>query len=357
MITPLTSTYLQDVTNVAHAPAEFGSPVHTGEADNTLPDGPAAEFFHDSLTASMVSTGNVDIACPLADNRFACPLQNAVANYVPVRTAQKRPAEGDEDEGRIQKRPRNTADPTPKGKRTPPDPRTGLAPPGETLSLTSSKYKTVELEDSPRDRQNLASVPPAETRASTQRGPNRPTAHTTKAAPELRPEVPGEDGRKVRRKKVATPGEKKVTCAWPVCLETGKMCTKKYGRQHDMLRHVQSKHLRIPRECPNCGTYVLRELGAHQRRGTCVRAGKWTALAREMKAQSALVHKEVTGVVGGERLLDRELRSLLDAIRALIEAGRSQPDDIEDGIDGWMKQHRRVWQKVMSIAHAHAPPS
>ena len=155
---------------------------------------------------------------------------------------------------------------------------------------------------------------------------------------------------------MATPGEK-VVCAWPACLETGGMCTKKYGRQHDMLRHVQSKHLRIPHECPNCGTYVLRELGAHQRRGTCVRAGKWAALAREMKAQSALVHKEVTGVVGGERLLDREVRSLLDAIRALIEAGRSQPDDIEDGIDGWMKQNRRVWQKVMSIAHAHAPPS
>ena len=284
-------------------------------------------------------------------------LPGAAAEHIPVRTAQKRRAGGDEDEGRIVKRPRHTADPIPKGKRTPPDPRTGLAPPGETLFHSNSKYKTVDLEEHPRERQNLASIPPAETGANTQRGPNRPTARATEAAPELKPEVPSEDGRKVRRKKVATPEGKKVICAWPACLETGKMCTKEYGRQHDMLRHVQSKHLRIPRECPNCGTYVLRELGAHQRRGTCVRAGKWTALAREMKAQSALVHKEVTGVVGGERLLDREVRSLLDAIRALIEAGRSQPDDIEDGIDGWMKQHKRVWQKVMGIAHAHAPPS
>ncbi|ETW81797.1 hypothetical protein HETIRDRAFT_118183 [Heterobasidion irregulare TC 32-1] len=323
-----------DVTNVAHAPAAHGSPVHTGEAYNTLADGPAAEFLHNSLTASM----------------------DAVANYVPVQMAQKRRAEGDVDKGRIQKRPRHAVDPTPKGKRTPPDPRTGLVPPGETWSHTSSKYKTVDLEDSPRDRQTLASVPPAETGASTQRGPNRPIARASKAAPELEPEVPGEDGRKVR-KKAATPGKKKIICAWPVCLETGKMCTKGYGRQHDMLRHVQSKHLRIPRECPNCGTYVFRELGAHQRRRTCVRAGEWSALVREMKAQSFLEQKEVTGVVGGEKLLDSEVRSLLEAIRALIEAGRSQPDDIEDGIDGWMKQHRRVWQKVMGNAHGHAPPS
>ncbi|ETW81803.1 hypothetical protein HETIRDRAFT_118186 [Heterobasidion irregulare TC 32-1] len=307
-----------DVAPVAHDPAAFESPVHTGEAYNTLADGPATEVIHDSLTASM----------------------DAVANYAPVRTKQKRRAEGDVDKGRIQKRPRHTVDPTPKGKRTPPDPRTGLAPPGETLFQTRDKYKTVDLEDSPRDRQTLASVPPAETRANIQRGPNRPTARATKAAPELEPEVPGEDGRKVR-KKVATPGKKTIICAWPVCLETGKMCTKKYGRQHDMLRHVQSKHLRIPRECPNCGTYVLRELSAHQRRGTCVRAGKWSALAREMKAQSFLEQKEVTGVVGGEKLLDREVRSLLEAIRGLIEAGRSQPDDIEDGIDGWMKRHMR----------------
>ena len=284
-------------------------------------------------------------------------LPGAAAEYIPVRTAQKRRAGGDVDEGRIVKRPRHTVDPTPERNRTPPDPRTGLAPPGETSSHTNRIYKTVELEEHPRERQTLASLPPAETGASTQRGPNRPTVRASNAAPELKPEVPGEDGRKGRRKKVATPGEKKVICAWPACLETGGMCTKKYGRQHDMLRHVQSKHLRFPHECPNCGTYVLRELGAHQRRGTCVRAGKWAALAREMKAQSALVLKEVTGVVGGERLLDREVRSLLDAIRGLIEAGRSQPDDIEDGIDGWMKQHKRVWQKVMGIAHAHAPPS
>ena len=64
MISPLTSTHLQDVTNVAHAPAAFGLPVHTGEVHNTLADDPAAEYLHDSLTTSRVSTGNVQYCFP-----------------------------------------------------------------------------------------------------------------------------------------------------------------------------------------------------------------------------------------------------------------------------------------------------
>ncbi|ETW81799.1 hypothetical protein HETIRDRAFT_451505 [Heterobasidion irregulare TC 32-1] len=55
--------------------------------------------------------------------------------------------------------------------------------------------------------------------------------------------------------------------------------------------------------------------------------------------------------VGGRRLprprregglRDGELRSPLEAIRGLIEAGRSQSDDIEDGIDRWVKQNEGI---------------
>ena len=66
------------------------------------------------------------------------------------------------------------------------------------------------------------------------------------------------------------------------------------------------------------------------------------------------------GVIHGDELLDADIRSLVEAIRQLINAGRLQSTDIEDCIDLWMRENgwvERGWQRMADMRRTHTASS
>ena len=70
--------------------------------------------------------------------------------------------------------------------------------------------------------------------------------------------------------------------------------------------------------------------------------------------------KEPMGVINEGELLDADIRSLVEAIRQFIDAGRSRSTGIEDCIDLWMRENgwaERGWQRMADIRWTHTVSS
>ena len=128
-----------------------------------------------------------------------------------------------------------------------------------------------------------------------------------------------------------------------------------------MLRHIRTKHLHIPLKCHQCGTYVLRELQVHQGRDICKKHKGDSQSVKDERGSWALgMMKEPMGVINEGELLDADIRSLVEAIRQFIDAGRSRSTGIEDCIDLWMRENgwaERGWQRMADIRWTHTVSS
>ena len=116
--------------------------------------------------------------------------------------------------------------------------------------------------------------------------------------------------------------------------------------------------------CPQCGTYITQRLHAHQETLICrLLVGK-SDLDWERRARNALKRTEAMGIVNGRELSDGVVRELVNALRPLLQAGRSRPTDVVDGIDAWMREDSGGewgWQRSTDIVWtrptAHTFPS
>lgn len=226
---------------------------------------------------------------------------------------------------------------------------------GKTLTKHNG-YKTFVLkEEILREQERLASIPLAGPGPSTQQSPNRPAKRgSSKTAGQI-PKVAGEGGSKPHEGEAASK-KSRIACAWPVSpTNDEKPCKKTYAQLHHMLEHVCSTHLRISVRCPRCGTYVRQKLHRHQGTLVCCPLGKESQSSLEIRtwrARMALRRQKARGVVHGHELGSTTVQSLVEALRPLIEAGRSRPTDIDDAIDLWMKENHGTemgWQKRADI--------
>ena len=223
---------------------------------------------------------------------------------------------------------------------------------GKTLTNTNGIYKTFVLEDGIlREQQDLAGTPSAEPGSSTQRGPNRPAKRGRDVAARRRPRVAGNSGSNTNNG--ASSSSTGVACIWPVgTVPNDKPCPCTFPQSQNMLQHVRKEHLRVAIRCPDCGTYITQRLRTHQETSICRLLVDGSDLEWERRARNALQRIGAMGIVNGRELSDGAVRKLVNALRPLIEAGRSQPKDIVDGIDAWMKEDSGAewgWQRSTDI--------